>query len=87
MGQAFGRLTAISREHKASNGAYYWRWKCLCGGEAIAVPASVRAGLTQSCGCLQREQAVKFHMKKRGQMFARPEEWSAEDLLEIFSEK
>lgn len=55
-GRRFGMLTVVefagvkgSAQHAA------WRCVCDCGNETVAVGASMRAGRTQSCGCLSAE--------------------------------
>lgn len=55
-GRRFGKLIAlgpVSRKHKE----IIWECLCDCGNETTTVVSSLRAGLTQSCGCLHRERA------------------------------
>lgn len=52
-GQRFGRLVAT--EFILAKPKSAWICKCDCGGEAIVTTAKLRAGLTRSCGCFQRE--------------------------------
>ena len=33
--------------------------RCQCGTERVVIQASIKAGQSKSCGCLQREAAVK----------------------------
>lgn len=56
IGQRYGRLRVIGQ---ASSVGYAKRWKCICDcGKTVAVfQGNMRRGLTQSCGCLQRERA------------------------------
>ncbi len=60
-GQRFTRLTVVERlpinEH-TKEGA---RWRCVCEcGKIVELPAGrLRSGMTQSCGCLQRESASR----------------------------
>lgn len=58
IGRKFGRLTVIER---AENRGKYVAWKCLCdcGNEKVATAYSLTRGSTLSCGCLQRENAIK----------------------------
>lgn len=54
-GARFGRLAVISRAGTAKNGAAVWRCVCDCGGSVETQAVSLRAGRTQSCGCLLAE--------------------------------
>lgn len=55
-GQRFGRLTVTGYGgRKGTN--HVWLCRCDCGGDKLAQAGNMRAGLTQSCGCLQRERA------------------------------
>lgn len=59
-GTEWGRLTCISCERVAEGGRRYrCMFKCVCGGEIITDPMTVRRGACQSCGCLLKEQAPK----------------------------
>ncbi len=70
-GQRFGRLRVIRREGSTKAGKPTWLVICECGTRKVVVGASLRAGLTKSCGCLHREivretgKAIK-HGHKRG---------------------
>lgn len=57
-GQIFGRLVVLRR---GENGGDEVRWICLCecGNTALVFAQNLRAGSTQSCGCLQSEVASK----------------------------
>lgn len=53
-GMVFGRLLAI--EHTSSRqGKARWLCECECGSLVVVLSASLRGGLSRSCGCLQRE--------------------------------
>lgn len=54
-GRVFGRLTVLSR---APNIKQWTRWscRCECGTVVDTYSTSLLRGLTQSCGCLQRER-------------------------------
>jgi len=56
IGQRFGRLTVITKNHKDKWGQWCWLCKCDCGNEVIVRGQSLKSGGTQSCGCLQRER-------------------------------
>lgn len=69
-GQRFGRLTAIERVGTAKNRQSLWKCKCDCGNE-VTVPAyTLKSGRTTSCGCFQKETALKF-IKKRNQILCK----------------
>lgn len=59
-GERFGRLVAISRVGRRSQGRNRGqsRWRCLCdcGGTNIVNLSSLHAGTTRSCGCLLTER-------------------------------
>ena len=58
-GQRFGRLKVLSRaeRHITPAGTYIARWlcRCDCGTEVVVRQHSLRQGMSESCGCLQRE--------------------------------
>lgn len=58
-GQKFGRLTALNIAGKDSRGETIWHCICDCGNEKNVLSSNLRKGLTQSCGCLQKERAGK----------------------------
>lgn len=53
-GAVFGRLTALRDVGKRS-GFRLWQCRCECGAETEATTRALRAGTTQSCGCLRRD--------------------------------
>lgn len=55
-GQNFGRLRVICRDNNvdSSKGAY-WICECQCGKKKSVKGIYLRNGLTQSCGCLNKE--------------------------------
>ncbi len=57
-GQVFGRLTvqgqSFSRHH-AGKATRFVIAKCICGNEGEYMVQQLRAGKTQSCGCLRQE--------------------------------
>lgn len=57
----FGRLEVASFSHIADGGHAHWKCLCDCGVELITSGASLRKGVTQSCGCLQRERCSEVH--------------------------
>lgn len=66
-GQKFGRLTVIERaeDYISPNGKKtpQWKCKCECGNVKIVVGNILKRGLTQSCGCLQKEIAKNLCLK------------------------
>lgn len=60
-GQRFGRLLILSKDQENKNGQARWLCKCDCGNEKVIVGTYIRSGLTQSCGCLNREISSKIH--------------------------
>lgn len=69
IGQKFGRLTVISRaeDSVSPSGSRKVMWNCLCDcGNSVAVRAtSLRAGVTNSCGCLHNESFEKIRKQHR----------------------
>lgn len=65
-GQRFGRLLALeSTGEKTRDKKIIWRFLCDCGSEARVSAKAVRSGMTQSCGCLQRDRTRAAHAKRR----------------------
>lgn len=61
VGQRFDRLLVIEEAQcppYLSRPAIYWRCQCDCGNIVEVSANALRAGDTQSCGCLQRELTV-----------------------------
>lgn len=59
-GQAFGRLTVVTRAPNAGAGIRArarWFCRCECGAEAIVHASALRSGNTVSCGCAKRERS------------------------------
>lgn len=60
VGMRFSRLLVISKSNKQSdNGTYFYNCKCDCGNDKEISGASLRHGLTKSCGCLKIEMNMK----------------------------
>ena len=60
-GKRYGRLTVIKRVHKDGEKCSHWLCKCDCGNETTVIACNLKAGRTQSCGCLNREAAKTAH--------------------------
>ena len=66
-GLCFGRLVAIEFTGKTTlSGSRIWRCLCFCGNEKNVVISNLTNGHTQSCGCLQKDQASKSGEKRKG---------------------
>lgn len=63
-GQQYGRLMSVSPAGRDRAGKAVWRFRCACGTEITARASSVRYRREASCGCLQRETAIKHGMRK-----------------------
>lgn len=61
-GQRFGRLLVVKEAGKSKHG-YIWKCKCDCGKETEILGASLVAGISRSCGCLQKEKVSKANLK------------------------
>jgi hypothetical protein len=48
-GQQFGRLTALSIDHKGHE--VFWKCVCTCGKERVVASSSLVHGQVKSCGC------------------------------------
>lgn len=60
VGTRFGRLVVTS-DAPDRNGRRYENCQCDCGKQVCVAFASLRRGLTQSCGCLQLERNSETH--------------------------
>ena len=64
-GDVFGRLTIIRFAGKDHYGAYKWTCKCICGNIVFVQASKLKDGRVKSCGCLNREIAIKHLFKAR----------------------
>ena len=69
-GKVFGRLTVIKRaeDYISPKGKKFTQWLCECSCKAennikTIMGGSLRSGITQSCGCLQKEKSYKVNRK------------------------
>ena len=60
-GQQFGKLIVIKRAENDKFGKAQWLCKCECGNEKVINGASLRKGLTTSCGCNKLEKLKKYN--------------------------
>jgi hypothetical protein len=62
-GCTFGRVK-VNYFHGLDKGKRAeWNCTCSCGEKFVTLGKSLRAGLTQSCGCLQKERASEATFK------------------------
>lgn len=60
-GQRYGMLTVIKRVENDKHGKAQWLCKCDCGSEKTIVGASLRRGLTVSCGCWSAKKRQEYN--------------------------
>lgn len=73
-GHRYGRLVAVSYEGKDNQKQALWKCICDCGNEVITRGSSLRAGVTQSCGCLNIDKSTDrlvSHNKTHGEFGTR----------------
>lgn len=58
-GQRFGRLVVIKIAGQDKWRSKLWECLCDCGATTIVKGESLKAGSTQSCGCLRKERVLK----------------------------
>lgn len=61
-GKTFGRITVLGFLER-KNKQNWWNCVCVCGATKKISGYSLQAGITQSCGCLQRERVSKKNSK------------------------
>lgn len=59
VGQKFGRLLVIEDSDKRTNYNIRWKCKCDCGRFVDVLGLHLKAGATQSCGCLLLERVTR----------------------------
>lgn len=60
-GEQYGRLTVLyyaGRRGKAT----MWVCECECGTRRVVYAGNLRCGYTKSCGCLQKEEAIRANL-------------------------
>lgn len=93
-GQKFGRLTVIERGERPigtkTKGAF-WVCRCECGNIKTIRGSDLTRGLTQSCGCLQKERRAEYwtEEKRKETSEKKKKEWKEKDDAEKqkYSEK
>lgn len=61
-GTRFGRLVVMSRARNVCKKTA-WNCVCDCGNSCVVRSASLRRGLTRSCGCLKHDETVKRNIE------------------------
>lgn len=62
VGKRFGRWTVIKKSDYTGNGTkpcVHWKCLCDCGETRDVMGSSLRSGVSQSCGCFQRERVAE----------------------------
>lgn len=54
-GTRYGRLVVVEFDKTDNRGIAFWKCRCDCGNVISITSASVRYGLSKSCGCLAKE--------------------------------
>lgn len=62
LNQKFGRLTPI-KPYDIHLGKTRWLCQCECGNITYVTTGNLKKGITQSCGCLQKELTSKRFLK------------------------
>lgn len=60
-GQTWGKLTVLERAENDKFGKAQWLCQCECGNTKIIVGASLRKGLTTSCGCHKLQKLKEYN--------------------------
>jgi hypothetical protein len=60
----YGRLLVVDFAGRSNNGHARWRCLCECGALTTVDGSHLRAGLIQSCRCLQRELLGEQNIKR-----------------------
>ncbi len=55
-GEKFNRWTVISRAENTKTGQSMWNCICDCGNKGVVTGSTLKAGHSQSCGCLTAEK-------------------------------
>jgi len=66
VGKKFGRLLVVKLGSRGASGRIRWLCLCDCGTEKEILSTSLVRGNTKSCGCYNKEVAVKSNRKHRG---------------------
>lgn len=53
-GKRFGMLTVLGYKGRDNKKQHLWHVQCDCGNDKVIIEAGMRAGATNSCGCLRK---------------------------------
>lgn len=67
LGKKFNKLTVLSYKGTNKHRAKLYECLCDCGNTKIIRSHSIRYGFTKSCGCLQKQSAVKYTRLAQGE--------------------
>lgn len=59
IGKRFGRWLVLAEHPERYRRGRQWVCRCNCGTERVVHGKSLRAGVSTSCGCLQRERSAE----------------------------
>lgn len=63
-GSRFGRWRVLSFSHKNGSDQVYWSCVCDCGTKREVKAASLRSGVSMSCGCYHKDRVTTHGMTK-----------------------
>lgn len=72
IGNRFGRLRVVEHVGTSANKRNLWRCICECGGTKTVCTTELRRGMTQSCGCLQKQRSREHHHARRANLSSVP---------------
>jgi len=64
-GQKFGKLTAIKRVGKDSQGTSLWHCLCDCGNTSTVRVSALKNGGTKTCGCSYGEAGITHGLSRK----------------------
>ena len=64
IGHTYGRWKVISFSHSTELSERFWLCRCECGTERAVLQATLRNGISKSCGCLHRERVSKHNLSR-----------------------
>lgn len=64
--ERYGRLLTVQISGYNKDGRPLWECQCNCGNKKIALAKLLRNGMTQSCGCIARENPPRVSHGKTG---------------------
>jgi hypothetical protein len=70
IGRRFGRVIVLSEDKRDSQGIIYYKCLCDCGNQKIIKGTNLRAGITKSCGCYNREIITKTNPDYKKKLYS-----------------